>query len=183
MSNAIKIHDNTDEITIVNCDTFFKVEDSFEEINISDNEDVIKIKEEVAERVIINATDVRYSIVQTIDINMNCSSSEIVGDAVYLESNNEVRKANNSSIDTAKVVGFIVSKSSSTTCKVRIAGLIDDFTDLVVGKEYYLNHIDGDIDFNPPTSNQSVICRVGKAIDTDKFLININNNYIIRSNG
>lgn len=178
--DGIKIKDQSSSITIVNNKEVFEVEDKANVTKILNQEDVIEVKDEVGERVIINATDVLLSAIPQ-DVDMVCTSTEQVGDAVYTNSLGEVRQANNSDISTAKVTGFIISKASATSCKVRLFGLIDTFTGLDVGEEYFLSNISGDIDLTVPTTAGSVISRVGQAIKADLFFINLNNNYIIRS--
>lgn len=116
-----------------------------------------------------------------IDVNLNCTASELVRDAVYMLSSSEVRRANNSDISTAKVVGFIVSKDTDTTCTVRFAGILSGFTGLEVGKQYFLDSSDGAITKTPTTSAGSVLVRIGQPTTTADLMININNNYTLRS--
>lgn len=178
--DEIKVIDETNEVTIVNHEDQVNVVTEETKIIIEDNVEVVKSEEEETE-VIINAADVIISGSQDVDIDMNCTANEQVGDAVYIFAGLDVRQANNSNISTAKVVGFIVSKSRTTSCKVRIAGRIDVFVGMTIGSQYFLDNVDGEIGENAPTTTGSVLVRVGQAIDTDVFLIDINNNYIIRS--
>lgn len=178
--DEIKIIEGTNTIQVFDNKNIVDVVDQENKIEVLDHKDVVEVKEEVGEKVVINATDVRFSIVQTIDIEMGCTAVETIGDAVYVISDGQVRQANNSDISTAKVMGFIVSKDSDTTCKVRVAGVMDEFTGLVAGSQYFLNNVNGDIDLTAPTVSGSVIVRTGQALSSDKFLVNINNNYIIR---
>lgn len=179
--DEIKVIEEVNEITLIDHQDKVNVVNEEEKAIIVDNLDVVEVREEVAEKIIINASDVVFSTVQSIDVDMNCTTTEQVGDAVYVFSDGEVRQANNSNISTAKVLGFVVSKSDDTNCKVRIAGIIDEFVGLSVGSQYFLHNVSGDITDSPPTSSGSVIVRLGQPLEGDKFLININNNYIIRS--
>ncbi len=178
--DEIKIKDESSSITIVNNKEVFQVEDKSNVTKVVNNQDVIEVKDEVGDRIIINATDVLLSAIPQ-DVDMVCTAIEQIGDAVYTNSAGEVRQANNSSISTAKVTGFIISKASATSCKVRLFGLIDTFTGLDVGKEYFLSGVSGDIDLAVPTATGSVLSRVGQAVKNDLFFINLNNNYIIRN--
>lgn len=112
-------------------------------------------------------------------INLNCSVSENVGDFVYFI-NGEARKADFASIDTARVIGVIVSKSSDTTCTIKTNGLIDIFTGLTGGARYFLSS-NGSMSTSVPTAGNSVIVALGQAVNTNLFYISLNNQYIIRS--
>lgn len=179
--DEIKIIEETNEITVINNQDKIEVVDNENVTNVINNEDVVEITDQVGEKIIINATDVILSTTQSIDVDMGCTATEQVGDVVYVFSDGQVRQANNSSITTAKVMGFIVSKSGDTSCKVRVAGTIDEFMGLSVGDQYFLDSTSGDITDSPPTAASSVIVRLGQAVKTDLFLIEINNDYIIRN--
>lgn len=179
--DEIKVIDETNEITLINHEDKINVVTEETTTVIVDNREVVEAREEETEKIIINASDVIFSGSTALDIDMNCTATEQVGDAVYVFGDGEVRQANNSDISIAKVLGFVVNKSSDTTCKVRVAGVVDDFTGLSSGSQYFLSGVSGDIDTIAPTTTGSVLVRVGQAIDSDRFMVNINNNYIIRS--
>ena len=181
--DEIKIIEETNEITVINNQDKIDVVNNENVTNVIDNEDVVEVTDEVGEKIFINATDVILSTVQSIDVDMGCTATEQVGDVVYVFSDGQVRQANNSSIGTAKVMGFIISKTGDTNCKVRVAGTIDEFVGLNVGDQYFLSSTSGDITDSPPTTTDSVIVRLGQAIKADLFLIEINNDYIIRNSG
>ena len=167
----------TDEQEVIELDS---VESNI--LGVADKKEVVELKDEVFNTIqVANVNGQFTGGSNNIDILMNCSATEDVGDAVYIFSGMDVRQANNSDISTAKVIGFIVNKPTSTTCNVRVAGVIDAFVGMTVGSQYFLDGVDGEIIENAPTTPGSVLVRLGQAIDTDVFLIEINNNYIIRS--
>jgi hypothetical protein len=179
--DEIKVNDKINEITITNNEDSFDVVDSEIVTTVTNNEDSFEVTDEVGEEITINLTDVRLIPPQDVDVNMNCTATEQVGNAVYVFADGEVRQANNTNIATAKVIGFIVTKPTTTSCTVRVIGIIDFFTGLTPGKHYFLDDVNGDIDLTAPTTSNSVVTRVGQAIGTDKFLINISNNRLVRS--
>lgn len=112
----------------------------------------------------------------SIELDFTCSASESVGEAVYISGNGAVSKADKSSISTAKVVGFISSKPTSTTCKVRLNGLLSGLTGISFGEVYFLD-TNGTITTTPPTTG--VLSKVGLGYNTTSIVINIDNNYTI----
>lgn len=177
--DEIKIKDDINQITIVNTEDQFKVEDNSDATVIINNEDEFIVTDEVGETITINAVDVHIIPPQNVDLSMNCTASESVGDAVYVFANGEVRRASNSSITTAKVIGFIITKPTATSCTVRIVGTVNSFAGLTAGSQYFLG-VNGAITLIPPTIPGSVLVRVGNALDLGSLLVNINNNYTIR---
>lgn len=176
--DEITINSQVNEIKIINNEDRFNVVDHDNVTVIVDNEDSFEVKDDVT-KLTINVADIRLIPSQNSDIAMICSSVEQAGDVVYSFGSNEVRRADNSDISTAKVVGFIVSKSNDTSCLVRISGIIN-LGSLTVGGQYFLGN-NGAIVLTPPTDAGSVIVRVGQSLSISDFLININNNYTIRS--
>jgi hypothetical protein len=179
--DEIKVNDKINEITITNNEDSFDVVDSEIVTTVTNNEDSFEVTDEVGEEITINLTDVRLIPPQDVDVNMNCTAIEQVGNAVYVFADGEVRQANNTNIATAKVIGFIVTKPTTTICTVRVIGIIDSFTGLTPGSEYFLDSTPGAITLTAPTTSGSVLVRLGQPTEDDRFLININNNYIIRS--
>jgi hypothetical protein len=120
-----------------------------------------------------------------IQINMDkeftCTATEQVNDLVYISAANTVAQANATDISTAQVVGFIASKSNDTTCRIRTYGVLNGFTGLTFGRQYFLSTTSGSVSLSAPTASDTVLVRVGKAVDADTLFVNINNNYIIRS--
>jgi len=120
------------------------------------------------------------STVSGIDINADCTAAESVGDAVYVESASELRSADASDISTADVVGFIISKPTSTTCTVRVAGIVT-LSGLTAGASYFLSETVGNITTAPPTVSGSVVNRVGVALDSTQLILQLGGNLTIRT--
>jgi hypothetical protein len=82
----------------------------------------------------------RYNDIRAAD----CSSSEAVGDFVYVSgpqvsNRDQVRKASPADYDKMPAVGVIISKSSSTTCLVQWMGETPPiFSGLSSGETYFL---------------------------------------------
>jgi hypothetical protein len=112
-----------------------------------------------------------------LDIDYTCTITEQIGDAVYQSGNGIVSKADNAIIGTARVVGFIASKPTNTTCKVRTANLLTGLAGLVFDKPYFLG-LAGSITNTAPAVG--VLVRLGTAYNQSSLLININNQRIIR---
>jgi len=149
-------------------------------ITVTDNSNIFKVTNKIAEDIIINATNVLIqNVVSAVEIQVNCSINEQVGDVVYLFDEYEVRKADNSNIATSKVIGIISYKINSTTCRVRTSGLFPDL--LLESGSYYFLGTSGNLTKTATTASGSVLVGVGQALDDSNLLININSNYIIRS--
>ena len=115
-----------------------------------------------------------------VDVELNCTATEAIRDAVYVASDNTVNQATNTDIDKARAVGFILSKSSDTTCKVRVSGILSGFTGLEAGKPYFLDDVNGGITKDPVTTTGRLKVRVGQAVNSTDLNININNNILLR---
>ena len=111
-----------------------------------------------------------------LDVDFACTASESVGDAVYISGNGTVSTADKSSITTAQVIGFIASKPTDTTCKVRTANLLSGLSGITYDKLYFLD-ASGAITDTPPTTG--VLVRVGQGYNASSLLINIDNGYTI----
>jgi hypothetical protein len=112
-----------------------------------------------------------------LDIDYTCTATEQIGDAVYQSGNGIVSQADNAIIGTARVVGFIASKPTTTSCKVRTGYPLSGFTGLVFDKTYFLG-LAGAITATPPSIG--VLVKLGNANNTTSLLININSQRIIR---
>ena len=119
------------------------------------------------------------SVDSPVDVDLTCSATEVVGNAVYMFSDDVVKQANNTLLATASVIGFIASKATSTSCTVRMSGALAGFSGLEVGKDYFLDSVNGGITKTPPTTG--VLALVGRPISATEFGINISNNIIERT--
>jgi len=181
-NDDIEIKTNESSITIVNQEEKIDLINSDNgDITIQNQECNIVLEEEVAEQIIINATDLRITGSGAADISFNCTADEQINDLVYVLSAGEVRRADASDISTARAIGFVASKTSDTQCKVRNIGLIDSFVGLSAGANYFLDTAPGAVTTSPPTNQGEIIVRVAEAIDSTTLLININNSYVVRS--
>ena len=82
-----------------------------------------------------------------------CQPGNVVGDWVFLEQANDpytVDSADPSDLDKMPSVGVIVSKSTSTACKIQWRGMTEAiFTGLSIGKIYFLGS-DSKLASQPP---------------------------------
>jgi len=114
-------------------------------------------------------------------IETDCTIDVEVGDAVYVSSDDVVKRANNSSIDTAQVVGFVLEKPTASTAYLILSGVVSLFSGLTPGKKYFLDEFNGQITDIPPSDSGSVIVHVGQAITSSTLLVGLSNVYTIRS--
>jgi len=108
----------------------------------------------------------------------NCTSSEIVGNVVYVSGTGSsaryrVRVVDPTDVTKARGVGIIVAKASTNVCTVQWTGETAIYSGLQPGKAYFAG-----LDGNPATGTlpASAMWRqwVGTALDTDKLLIQMN---------
>ena len=92
---------------------------------------------------------------------LQCPSYVAVGDAVYIVDVDAVDQASAASMDTAKMLGFVISKPTAISCVVQVAGNCEAFTGLAAGDIYYLSDTPGAISLSPGTT--TVV--VGSPID------------------
>ena len=112
----------------------------------------------------------------------NCTISEVVGEPVYMFGSDDVRKADASDITTAKVVGFVETKPSTTTAWIKTAGPLNGiFSGLEIGSDYFLDTNAGAMVTNVPTGSGEVIVALGKALTATSFIVNLTDKYIIRA--
>ena len=116
-----------------------------------------------------------------IEILVNCTAAESVSDAVYIYGSEQARRASATDISTAKVIGFVTSKPTNTTCYVLLFGVYAGFGGLTPGAGYFLSESAGQIVTWPPTAPATVVNHVGIALTTTKLFVNLSDNYMIRS--
>jgi len=100
---------------------------------------------------------------------MTCLSGDAVGDWMYISSANTVTKADADGSGTYPAVGVIVSKQSSTSCTVRVAGLVTGLSGLTAGAVYYLSTTAGAITATAPTAPAAA--PVAIAVATTKLVV------------
>lgn len=83
---------------------------------------------------------------------MTCLSGDAVGDWMYLSSASTVTKADADGSGTYPALGVIVSKETTTSCTVRVCGLVTGLSGLTAGAVYYLDTTAGGITATPPTA-------------------------------
>lgn len=114
-------------------------------------------------------------------IETDCTIDVEVGDAVYVSADDVVKRANNASIDTAQVIGFVLEKPTPTTAYLILSGVVSLFNGLHPGKQYFLDGFDGQITDVPPVGAGTVLVGVGQAITSTTLLVGLSNVYTIRS--
>lgn len=98
-----------------------------------------------------------------------CTAAEQVGNAVYVSSSGAVRRADASALATARVVGLIKSKSSTTACEVQCSGELGGLANLVAGTTYFAAETPGALSSTPG----SVMVVVGEALTATSLLIRL----------
>ena len=108
-------------------------------------------------------------------LTLGCDSSVYVGAAVYLGAGDIAFNTLADDISTSLVFGFAISKPTSTTCEVRIAGITEEiFTGLTIGEQYFLSDtVAGEITTIVPTIANHVIAPVGIPLTDKKIAIAI----------
>jgi len=115
-----------------------------------------------------------------VELELTCTTNEDVGDFVYINNSGVCITADHSDIDTAKVIGVITEKPTTTTCKVVCSGLANVFSSLTPGNIYFLG-TNGGVTNTPPNLSGDVITVLGKALTSTLLLIELSNTYTIRS--
>ena len=93
----------------------------------------------------------RVVTVQLPDLEVDCTLSTVVGDAVYIAGNNLVAPAKADSQATMPAIGVVQQKLTSTTCKVRRLGETTIFSGLTPGANYRVSEtVAGAITKDPP---------------------------------
>lgn len=114
-----------------------------------------------------------YSLVTDL-VSKPVSVSVSVLDAVYLDSDGVYKAALADNIDTAKVIGFVVSKDNATTATIRKSGKLEGFTSLTIGGFYYLDAtVAGGISSTIVSSPGHVRIGLGVALSSTELLIDI----------
>lgn len=117
------------------------------------------------------------------DYDLTANENIAVGQPVYVSGNNTVNLADASDTSTANVIGFAISSANATeSVIVRTEGFVTlaDWTTvtgsaaLIPGQQYFLSIAEGKMAISPPASAGEVVARLGTAITTTKFDIEVN---------
>lgn len=84
---------------------------------------------------------------------LTCLSGDAVGDWMYVSAASTVAKADADNTAKIPVLGPIVSKQSSTSCTVRVSGLVTGLAGLTAGATYYLSATAGAITTSAPSNH------------------------------
>lgn len=100
---------------------------------------------------------------------LTCLEGDVVGDWVYLSAASTVALAD--ADDAAKIpaLGVIVSKQSTTSCTVRVSGLVTGLSGLTAAAVYYLSTTAGDITATAPAAPNAV--PVAIAVSTTALVV------------
>lgn len=115
----------------------------------------------------------------TITGEYGCNISVAVLDAVYIDSPDHVAIADATS--SAKVpIGFVLSKSSPTTCEVIYMGELAGFVGLVPNTTYFLSTVPGAIIPQPgPTATGEVVQVMGWSRSTTVLVVEVDPDYTL----
>lgn len=100
-----------------------------------------------------------------------CTSSEAVKDLVYISAASNVRRAQADALATARVLGWIVAKPTTTTCLVARTGRLSGLSGLTAAATVFLSaSTPGAATSTPPSSSGNVVVPVGLADETTSYL-------------
>lgn len=108
----------------------------------------------------------------------NCPITVAVLDVVYLSSADNVDKADADDASKRPLVGFVVTKPTTTTATVLYYGELDGFVGLTPGSTYYLSATPGQVTDVAPSASGNIIQRVGFARSTTKLVLMIDRDYV-----
>jgi len=98
---------------------------------------------------------------------IDCDGAVVVGDFVYVDSNDHVAKAADNT--NPNVVGVVVAKNSITNCTIANTGKVSIFSGLVFNNRYYLS-VTGTLTTTPPATGW--IIPVGTALSASSIMLN-----------
>jgi len=99
---------------------------------------------------------------------LTCLSGDAVGDWVYISGASTVAKAD-ADAPLTPAIGVIVSKETTTSCTVRVSGLMTGLTGLTAGSIHYLSATAGAITATAPAAPNAI--PVGVAVSTTSLLV------------
>ena len=111
-----------------------------------------------------------------------CTTTEAVGDWVYISGADNVRQANASASTTAPAIGRIVAKPTTTTCLVQRNGTVRGLSGLTAGAIYFLAATAGSMvveGAGVPNSTNNVIQMLGRAKSTTEFECEVDFDHVV----
>lgn len=108
-----------------------------------------------------------------------CDASVTVGNVVYLSGANMVARADADDVLSQPVIGIVSSKSSITQALVKYNGEMDIFTGLVPGSTYFLSLAPGEFTTIAPSSQGSIVQKIGFAKNTTTLVVLIDRDYVV----
>lgn len=81
-----------------------------------------------------------------------CLTTDDIGEWVYVSAASTIALADADGSGTYPALGVIVAKPTTTSCTVRVAGLVTGLSGLTAGAVYYLDTTAGGITATPPTA-------------------------------
>lgn len=115
--------------------------------------------------------------------SMTANETLLAGHAVYVSANNTVNLADADALETSHVLGLASANASANSAAtvLSVGSLtLPDWTsvtgsaNLVPGAVYYLSTTPGNLTLVPPVGTNDVVVRLGLAITTTKFEIEVN---------
>jgi hypothetical protein len=109
----------------------------------------------------------------------NCSTGIAVRDAVYLSGSDTIDLAQADVVSERPVIGFVLSKPTSTSAIVQYTGEIVGFSGLTPGATYWLSETPGQITTTAPITQGSIVQEVGWARNATTLVINVNRDFVV----
>ncbi len=109
--------------------------------------------------------------IEVLEGSWTCTVAEQVGDVVFEAAANFARQANASSSATMPVIGAIIQKPTATTCVIARSGEVALYAGLVVGDEYFVSTVAGQLTNTLPVGSGQVVQYVGYARNTSTIVV------------
>jgi len=131
--------------------------------------------------IVIGVTALEFAVTPTITLDhlYNTIAGTNIRDTVYLSGSDEVQAGDATGIATMPIVGFVVSKPTATTCRVRSEGELGGFAGLVPLDFLYADTIPGALNSVNPSAADTVIQKVARAKNATTILIMIDHTTVV----
>lgn len=110
----------------------------------------------------------------------DAETSTYVGALVFINNFGVLTNSSAASLTTSAVAGIVINKPTPTSADLLIAGATPSFySGLTLGVDYFLDpFIDGSFTTLPPTGPGQIVLKVGVALSSTEFLLNVKNRLV-----
>lgn len=123
------------------------------------------------------------TISSSLDIpeTFTCDAGVVTGDAVYMQSDGTLNRANATSSATMPAIGLVESKPTGTSCVVRQFGTLTGYSGLTQGDTVFVAATDGQVTTTAPTASGNVVQKLGKAATTTSVTLAMSLETVIKA--